>query len=471
MARHPRIVNDPDADSTRNAVTARAIETDRGTITELVNQCNNVDKSPHDKRKPLAFRRGWQIISLSVPLHPPHREDLMRTVCCLLLGLSAALGLLLVQSPPAESACCYFAAKDKDILQPAQKAFLTFDPDKKVESFTVQPAFEGNAVDFGMVIPTPSKPTLDPMPRDFFKHLAIFTILEPMDLSKYKSRTVLFSGGGDPKSRDRGGEGKVKILDKGVVGSLEYKVLEADRADALYVWLKENKYSYSGDEATLDYYIKKKWLFTVMKIDPMQMKKKPDGSFEGEVTPTRFTFNTDTFIYPLKITQISVKKETEALFYVQAAHKYDLKGDFSYQFTFAPMCAQALSFAIQEKLTAEEKGWRELAQPTLKGMTDKAGALQGKGLKPATLEWAKKITQNDLDVIEGKAKYNREAPKEEVEKLKFLKGHIQKDQFVTKFRKVFAKSEMENDLELVRAKVGDKDDDLEYYSILPTSPP
>src|SRR5262249_57017017 len=114
-----------------------------------------------------------------------------------------------------------------------------------------------------------------------------------------------------------------------------------------------------------------------------------------------------------------------------------------------------MSFAVPDKLSA----------------TEKAAALQGQGLKPATLEWAKKITQNDLDVIEGKARYNREAPKEEIEKLKLLKGHIQKDQFVTKFRKVFNKSEMENDLELVRAKIGDKDDDLEYYSILPTSPP
>src|SRR5262245_46954186 len=386
----------------------------------------------------------------------------MRKLCCLLLGLGAALTLVLLSAPPAESACCYFAAKDKDILQPAQKAFLTFDPDKKVESFTVQPAFEGNAVDFGMVIPTPSKPTLDAMPRDFFKHLAIFTILEPMDLTKYKRRLPRPGfGGGAPGGRRQDDTAKVKVLDKGVVGSLEYKVLEADRADALYVWLKENKYSYSGDEATLDYYIKKKWLFTVMKIDPMQMKKKPDGSFEGEVTPTRFTFTSDAFIYPLKITQISVKKETEALFYVQAAHKYDLKGDFSYQLTFAPMSAQAMSFAVPEKLTAQEKEWREVVQPSVKDLTAKARELQSKGHKPATLEWAKKITENDLDVLEGKAKYNRKAPQEEIDKLKLLKGHIQKDQFITKFRKVFAKDEMGEDLELVRARLNDKDDDTE----------
>src|SRR4051794_17172201 len=80
--------------------------------------------------------------------------------------------------PPADSACCYFSAKDKDILQPAQKVFLTYDPVEKVETFTVQPKFEGNAVDFGMVIPTPAKPKLDPAPRDFFKHLAVYTILK-----------------------------------------------------------------------------------------------------------------------------------------------------------------------------------------------------------------------------------------------------------------------------------------------------
>ena len=58
-----------------------------------------------------------------------------------------------------------------------------------------------------------------------------------------------------------------------------------------------------------------------------------------------------------------------------------------------------------------------------------------------------------------------------MEKLKLLKGHVKKGQFVTKLRKVFAKDEMDDDLEFVRAKVGGQDDDIEYFSILPTSPP
>src|SRR6185369_13514892 len=82
----------------------------------------------------------------------------------------------------------------------------------------------------------------------------------------------------------------IKILEAGVVGSLDYKIIEAGRADDLYKWLKDNNYTYSGDEATLGFYVQKKWLFTVMKIDTMQMKRNKDGTFAGEVTPTRFQF-------------------------------------------------------------------------------------------------------------------------------------------------------------------------------------
>src|SRR5712691_7518872 len=88
-----------------------------------------------------------------------------------------AMAASAIFTPTAPAACCYFSAKNADILQPAQKAFLTWDPVEKVETFTVQPKFEGNALDFGMVIPTPTQPKLHEMPRDFFKHLAIYSIM------------------------------------------------------------------------------------------------------------------------------------------------------------------------------------------------------------------------------------------------------------------------------------------------------
>src|SRR5471030_2316274 len=105
--------------------------------------------------------------------------------------LGAAL-VAVTLTAPIDAACCYFSAKNADILQPAQKAFLTWDPVEKVETFTVQPKFEGNALDFGMVIPTPTQPKLHEMPRDFFKHLAIYTIMKRREFAQSK---LIYLGG------------------------------------------------------------------------------------------------------------------------------------------------------------------------------------------------------------------------------------------------------------------------------------
>ena len=173
-------------------------------------------------------------------------------------GSVLALAALVVRPPEADSACCYFSAQGADILQPAQKAFLTYDPAEKVETFTVQPKFEGNALDFGMVIPTPNQPKLHEMPRDFFKHLAVYTIMKKRDFPQSKlfpqlgRQSFPGEGGGlgGKGAKGKGGFGEdmaqpepaVKVIEAGVVGSLDYKIIEASRADALYQWLKDNKY-------------------------------------------------------------------------------------------------------------------------------------------------------------------------------------------------------------------------------------
>src|SRR2546423_286037 len=102
---------------------------------------------------------------------------------------------------------------------------------------------------------------------------------------------------------------------------------------------------------------------------------------------------------------------------------------------------------------------RTVTEPKVGEFTQKAGQLARKGFTPATLEWARKITAADLGVIDGTEAYNRDAPKADVEKLKILRGHVKKGQFVTKFRRVFTKAEMGADLELVKARVGGADDE------------
>jgi hypothetical protein len=463
-------------------------------------------------------------------------------------GLVLALAALAVEPPEADSACCYFSAQGADILQPSQKAFLTYDPVEKVETFIVQPKFEGNALDFGMVIPTPSKPRLDPAPRDFFQHLAVFTLLKKRVIPQSKLLPTPGrrgfgmkggaggrgggGGGGEPTQPDQPVP-SIRVVATGIVGSLEYKVIEADRADDLYQWLKDNKYKFGGDEATLDFYVKKKWLFTVMKIDTAQMKKNPDGSFAGEVTPTRFRFASEEFVYPLKITQISVKDKTEALFYVQAPFKTDLPGDATYQYQWIPMIQNASGWYAkgifgQNYAPGNADDWLSAIRPQVPELLQRGRQLgfnfvsgqrpqpNAQGRIATTLEWARKISADDIGVLKGEVAYGdkvpdvdagftpadlqdpakyatamrtigerlekcwrehpggyfvREAPEADVRALKQLVGHVQEGQFLTKFRKTFSRAEMTDDLVIVPARLGNAVDRSEYTEILPTSPP
>jgi hypothetical protein len=451
--------------------------------------------------------------------------------------------LSLFAAPDVGAACCYFSAQNADILQPAQKVFITWDPVKQIETFTVQPKFEGNALDFGMVIPTPTQPKLHEMPRDFFKHLAVFSILKKREFPQsklleefrrlhepLKQRELWFDQNGLDDNMGSPGAGRrpaVVVLEQGVVGSLDYKIIEANRADALYAWLKMNKYSYSGDEATLNFYVQKKWVFTVMKIDTMQMKKDKDGSYAGEVTPTRFQFSSDKLVYPLKITQISVKNETEALFYVQAPFKVDLQGDMSYQYQWVPML-QAASGCTPGGLPGKGGDWlKAIEQNTPKvlqrgqelGFTFVSGQRpqpNKQGRVATTMEWARKLTDGDVKMLCGDAPYSekvpnvdegftradmkdakraqavakviqarlaksqqerpigylvRHAPNDDIRQLRQLTGHLQTGLFVTKFRKLFTRDEMAEDLVIVPARVGEHEDSSEYEEILPTSPP
>jgi hypothetical protein len=147
------------------------------------------------------------------------------------------------------------------------------------------------------------------------------------------------------------------------------------------------------------------------------------------------------------------------------------------------------------------------------GQRPKANA---KGIIPTTMEWARKLTQDDMDILTGKAGYCEEvpdvdagftaedlkdpakhdaivkviqarlakaqqshpigylvrhAPAEDIKGFQQLAGHLQAGLFVTKFRKTFTRGEMNDDLNIIPARYNDAEDSSEYQEQLPTSPP
>jgi Uncharacterized protein conserved in bacteria (DUF2330) len=317
----------------------------------------------------------------------------------------------------------------------------------------------------------------------------------------------------------------VTVLEVGQVGNLDYKVISATRADDLFQWLKDNRYSYSGDEATLNFYVQKKYVFTVMKIDTLQMKRNKDGTFTGDVTPTRFTFSSDKLVYPTRITQVSVKDKTDAMFYVQAPYKIDLAGDMSYQFHWLSMLQQVEGSMGPNELLETNRKWLQSVRDKTPDLLRRGADLgfsfplgqelpaNKKGHKPSSLEWAKRLTADDIGIISGDRPYSetapdpdwgftardlqdpkrsaaimkviqyrvqkyrqdkprgylvREASKEDLKLLAFLKGHLQEGQVLTKFHRTFARDEMNDDLVLVQAKAGGVEDRSEHEEVLRT---
>jgi hypothetical protein len=440
---------------------------------------------------------------------------------CCLSALAVALCLAAACPPAARTSCGYFAAKGQEVLQPSQKVFITWDPQARVETLTVQPRFEGNAPDFALLIPTPSRPKLQPMPRDFFRSLTVFSRLKKREFPQSR----LLPPERPPATTDSPTP-PVTVLEAGVVGALDYKVIAGERAADLYKWLKDNKYHYAGDEATLNFYAQKRWVFTALKIDATQLRKNPDGSYSGEVTPTRFQFSTDKPVYPLRISRASVREKTEVLFYVQAPFKVDLPGELSYQYLWIPVLQAASGCpgglpgkgadwleAVKAQAPALLQRGRELGFHFVPGQRPRPNK---QGHTPTTLEWARRLTEQDIRILRGEVPYGeklpdvddgftradlqdpekaeavyqvirrrlarvrrerplgylvRHAPAEDLQGMRQLVGHLRPGLFVTRLRKSFTRDEMADDLELVPARLGQAEDSSEYEEVLPTSPP
>jgi hypothetical protein len=283
----------------------------------------------------------------------------------------------------------------------------------------------------------------------------------------------------------------------------------------------------------VDHYIKKKWVFTVMKIDTMQLRRDAEGAFVGELSPVRFQFTSEKLVYPLKITALSVKEKTEALFYVQAPFKVDLPGEMTYQYQWVPLLQGARGSYSKggggpSTLPGRGEEWLNAGKAKFPALLEKANELgfefsanqrpepAADGRIPTTLEWARRLTPEDVMVLKGDMPYSqkvpnvdagfnvrdvmdantgpavvriiqhrldksrrerpngylvREAPAAEVRNLHILAGHLQEGEFVTKFRKTFLKCEMDDDLLIVPAGIDGILDRSEYEEVLPTSPP
>ena len=191
-----------------------------------------------------------------------------------------------------------------------QRAVLTFDGGR--ETLVLQTAYDGDGTDFAWVIPVPVQlgpgdiGTADPRIFD-----DLYQLTEP--------RAYQGGGGGGLFGCGRSGGGaltSVRVWHVLEVDGYDVAVLSAGESSDLADWLDQNGYAFPvGQQAALDYYVGKSWVFVATKLSPA-------GSGGGdEARPLRLSFDTAEPVFPMRISSTTSTGEVEVLLYVIAGHR------------------------------------------------------------------------------------------------------------------------------------------------------
>jgi hypothetical protein len=215
----------------------------------------------------------------------------------LTLPLAAALLAASDLGSPPVPACCPAPPSGKPVVNADQTVILLWDAANKTEHFIRRASFQSAADDFGFIVPTPSRPELAESGDGAFPHLQKLT--EP-EVQKVPRPSGVGCGCESKSTMAVRGQAApaVRVLEEKTVAGFRATVLEADTADVLVKWLKENGYAFSPEvQAWAAPYVGAGWKFTALKV-----ARRPDGPKEQAVTAAalRLSFRTDRPLFPYR---------------------------------------------------------------------------------------------------------------------------------------------------------------------------
>jgi hypothetical protein len=173
-----------------------------------------------------------------------------------------------------------------------EQAVIVWDARTQTEHFIRNADFRvGRGADFGFIVPTPSRPTLDESPRRLFDRFADLTAPKPRAWAlSFKPLLSLFvHARSAPTAPVAGASGApVEVLEERKVAGFDAAVLKASDPGALAAWLKAHGYRADGLESWLERYVKDGWTLTAFKVN---------GASTG---PMRLAFQTPRPFYPYR---------------------------------------------------------------------------------------------------------------------------------------------------------------------------
>lgn len=247
----------------------------------------------------------------------------MRKILNTLAVWCAFFLVVAVSYDSGDSYCVIFPQNGRDIFGVAQRTIVVFGDDKV--SLIPQVHFEGDAREFGILVPVPALPTLSTVGSNIFTEASFMT--QPIirrsssgcgcdDNNQIIGPTFFRSFAAGEVVRDEASG--VTVISEEIVGMFEAAILQATSADDLTQWLNDNDYKFDpADALVLADYVTKNWFFVAMKLDPSQVPPFINQWWAATTSPAKITFDYSktSLTYPLKISAISTNERTEVLVY------------------------------------------------------------------------------------------------------------------------------------------------------------
>jgi hypothetical protein len=221
-----------------------------------------------------------------------------------------ALAVTMVGLNPAISgacACGAFVANDK--LRAQQETALV-ELAGRTESITLSVQARSDATQAAFLMPVPARARFEVADGD------LFTELDRISRPEVKVRRVTAEGdgaGGAP-----GSDGGATVVDHVEIGPYEVAQLAGTDATAVARWLADNDFTLpTALGGALVPYLAEGWLVVAVRLAPTS------GSLSAGLPPMRLAFETDTPVYPMRLSATAQDRQPLRL-YVLADHRMDI---------------------------------------------------------------------------------------------------------------------------------------------------
>ncbi|MEO5535143.1 MAG: DUF2330 domain-containing protein [Pseudolysinimonas sp.] len=218
--------------------------------------------------------------------------------------IGCALGLLLAALPavPAAACACGGVAPSPGSQVAVNEEHAIVSRAGGVEQIDLLLGMLSTDTQTGLIFPTPTPATVTLGDRADFE--ALDRVTTPTRVEDYDPWTTRGDGYGAPAG------GAPQVLADVDLGPIRAVTLAADDAGALSTWLADNNFVLpDAVSALLGSYVERGWYFVAMKLTG-------EAPLEGDLDPIRFTFDSDTLVYPLELSRAATDPQTVRLYVV-----------------------------------------------------------------------------------------------------------------------------------------------------------